>query len=438
MRIAILFAVLLLASTVSAATTSVVQGTQPAVFGDIVAFLTFEDAIDKDLNNDGDMSDHVIQYYDLAEQRVTNTGNTAEQLALAGKLIAYEDKKRAIQFYDVEEKKGDGTQERGTAPSVHGNIIAFTTSEKDAAEDLNDDGDQTDDIIRYYDTSKDELTNTKAVGTDPLALSDIIAFTTREDAAGEDLNDDGDRDDTIIRYVNVDDDDIINTELTGEQPVGYTFDTIIVTDNDLLAVVKLLKKEKTMLPVFGNDPSFSQDLLVYERDNTLFTYRLSTGVEKSLALTGAEPALFERTLAFIDAEKKIAVIQGEDPDQDSIPDFADNCPDAANTKQEDADKDGVGDACDAAATPAAPVAPPPAEFTTQAVVEPPAAPPVEALPEPPAERKSLPETTVLQKEKEDRNPTYWFLIAVGLLVIGLFLFLFVPRWMQKRRKSYGF
>lgn len=35
-----------------------------------------------------------------------------------------------------------------------------------------------------------------------------------------------------------------------------------------------------------------------------------------------------------------------DGDADGIPDFADNCPNAANPDQADADLDGIGDVCD--------------------------------------------------------------------------------------------
>lgn len=49
---------------------------------------------------------------------------------------------------------------------------------------------------------------------------------------------------------------------------------------------------------------------------------------------------------------------GVDDDNDGVDDAGDNCPAIANADQADADSDGIGDACDAAAGPASPNSPP--------------------------------------------------------------------------------
>lgn len=44
--------------------------------------------------------------------------------------------------------------------------------------------------------------------------------------------------------------------------------------------------------------------------------------------------------------RQVAAVARPDSDRDGIPNVADNCPNAANPGQDDADDDGVGDACD--------------------------------------------------------------------------------------------
>jgi|GEM_PF-1532349 len=52
----------------------------------------------------------------------------------------------------------------------------------------------------------------------------------------------------------------------------------------------------------------------------------------------------------VDSCKNLAGYSVNDTDQDSVQDFADNCPYVANTDQVDADSDGLGDVCDFCAT----------------------------------------------------------------------------------------
>lgn len=144
-----------------------ISGTYPSKCGDIIAFVTDERWDNIDLNSDGDALDSVIRYYDMSTDTIINT--TA---------VGYE-------------------------PSIDGNIIAFYTEESSVGEDLNGNGDMFDRIIRYYDVSSDTIVNTGAFGEFPSVEGEIIAFETWEPDFGEDVNGDGDTDDMIIRYYNV-------------------------------------------------------------------------------------------------------------------------------------------------------------------------------------------------------------------------------------------
>jgi len=456
MRPALFAVVLLLLSTAAQAygvTNTYAPGTQLSISGDKIAFLTYEPIVDKDLDNDGDKADYVLQTATIRTGTVKNTAVEATHPSFFNSFIAFEGKPRVLMLYDVDAKGASSTKVRAMQPSLLNNRIAFATKETDMNMDLNGDGDTVDTVIQYYVVDTKNVTNTESVGTNPLMLDNIIAFSTAEDAVQQDLDRNGDLDGTIVQYYDLGTDKSYNTRFAGELLAGQG-STVIVSDKKQLWAIDLRAGDKQALGVLGEHPSLDGDVLAYSRDNQLYTFRLSTGVEHALNVTGTEPVLSGTTLAFVDEGKNVTIFRGEDLDGDTIPDFADNCPDISNSNQLDADKDGKGDACDANVAPAVvPVTPlENLTFTTQApaitpsptvnaaVETAPVAPPVEAVPEPqPVERRPLPETMVLEKEKsKDKNPTYWFLIAVGLTAIGLLFFFVVPRWMNRRRKSYGF
>ncbi len=455
----VLFAVmLLLLSTAAQAygvTNTFAPGTQLSISGDKVAFLTYEPIVDKDLDNDGDTADYVLQTASIRTGTVKNAAVEAAHPSYFNSFIAFEGKPRVLMLYDVDAKGASSTKVRAMQPSLLNNRIAFATKETDMNMDLNGDGDMVDTVIQYYNIDTKNVTNTDAVGTNPLMLDNIIAFSTAEGDVQEDLDRNGYMDEHVVQYYDLGTEKTYNTRFAGELLAGQG-STVIVSDAKQLWAIDLRAGDKQGLNVLGDHPSLDGDILAYSRDNQLYTFRLSTGIEHALNVTGTEPVISGTTLAFVDDSKNVTIFRGEDLDGDTIPDFADNCPDVSNSNQDDVDKDGAGDACDTNIVPAVkPVTPVnPLEnmsFTTQApaatpsptvnaaVETAPAAPPVEAAPEQPVERKPLPETMVLEKEKSsDKNPTYWFLVAVGLTAIGLLFFFVVPRWMNKRRKSYGF
>jgi hypothetical protein len=169
-------------------------------------------------------------------------------------------------------------------------------------------------------------------------------------------------------------------------------------------------------------------------------------MERALDIAGKDPGVFEDRIAFIDNDREISILQGDDPDQDSIADFADNCPDDPNADQADADRDNLGDACDKtldtvqnatlpnATTAAKQVT---AKTTANASAQDTKTAPSEQQRALPAGRTELPEPTAT-KPKKDNDPVFWFVVAVGLLGIGLLLYFVLPGWLNRRKKSYGF
>ncbi len=86
----------------------------------------------------------------------------------------------------------------GSYPAVSGDIIAFSTHEWFAGQDLNGDDDLYDWVLRYYDISSQTLVNTGVANflfDSPAISGNTIALAFSEWSAKKDLNGDGDRDD---------------------------------------------------------------------------------------------------------------------------------------------------------------------------------------------------------------------------------------------------
>ena len=62
------------------------------------------------------------------------------------------------------------TRALGRNPDFSGSIIVFETDESEMNADLNNDGDKADTIIRYYNTETKELSSTGIAGKNPAIL----------------------------------------------------------------------------------------------------------------------------------------------------------------------------------------------------------------------------------------------------------------------------
>jgi len=177
-----------------------------SIYKDIIAFSTFEDQIAQDLNGDGDTSDSVVRYYNITSDTLVNTKAEGWWPSLNNNIIAFESHHityTAISYYNISAGILVDTKVDGGMASVYGNIIAFQTPESDYGGDLNGDGDSNDWVIRYYNTSAGALVNTRAEGVNPSIHGNLIAFETSEQDDRVDLNNDGDTTDSVIRYLSL-------------------------------------------------------------------------------------------------------------------------------------------------------------------------------------------------------------------------------------------
>jgi len=83
-------------------------------------------------------------------------------------------------------------------PQIDKERVAFLVSESGEGEDLNGDGDTNDTVLHVFDAKKGTTTNVglAALGT-PQIDKERVAFTVSESAQGTDLNGDGDTNDVV-------------------------------------------------------------------------------------------------------------------------------------------------------------------------------------------------------------------------------------------------
>jgi len=313
-------------------------GMAPKVYGDVIVFFTDEKSAQEDLNSDGDVGDLVIRYYNVSARVLTNTKVSGHYPAIYGNIITFTGP--TVRYYNITDGNAVDTYTLADVdiPSIYGNIIAFPTYESVASGDLNGDGDMDDSVIRYFDLTTNNLANTGVVGWGASIYGDIIAFSTFESQAAQDLNGDGDAQDSVIRYYNISSNTVVNTGAGGWWPtiykdiiafeshyVTYTAITYYNISDGTLVDTKI---DGRMVSVHGNIIAFTTPEADYEvgdlngdgdsEDWVVRYYDVST---KTLVNTGAEgvdPSVYEDIIAFETCEENV----GKDLNNDG--DTADN------------------------------------------------------------------------------------------------------------------
>ena len=390
-------------------------GDVPSVSGNIIAFQTSEAQAGMDLNGDGDTNDFVIRYYDIATDVVTlAVGEDFVEASgffglsyVSGDIITFGEFDELVsggafvlKYYQIPSGPITNIGAVGLAndvlSSVSGDIIAFPTSEALIDTDLNSDGDKFDRVIRYYEISTSLVTNTGAIGEDGASVSgDIIAFTTSEALIDTDLNSDGDTNDFVIRYYDIENTSAINTGAVGRNPsvdgdiIAFTTSESAIgvdlngdgdTNDGVLRYYKISTDSviNTGVTIFGvrARPSVSGDIIAFSHTGR----RLSAAVAyydiptDTLVDTGVPGGSFASVsgdiITFPAFEFRIGVdLNGDgdtndlviiyleiDSDEDGILDSVDTCPflkqpvDFSGPEpvllDPDSDGDGFGDMCD--------------------------------------------------------------------------------------------
>ena len=191
--------------------------------GKWLAFLVYEPRQGEDLNGDGDREDGVVHVADLEAGEMRNLELAGIDLSgcdsgLSGKWLLFdvpeadqgedlnddgdlEDK--IVHVADLEAFRalsfgfaGYGTS--GCEAALSDEWLAFEVSESLQGEDLNGDGDLEDSVLHVRDLEGDETANLGLAASTSALSGRWLAFSVYEQSQGADLNGDGDREDNVL------------------------------------------------------------------------------------------------------------------------------------------------------------------------------------------------------------------------------------------------
>ncbi|MBW6452033.1 MAG: hypothetical protein K0B02_04885 [DPANN group archaeon] len=185
-------------------------GMYPHMVDSKIVFSTPEMWAGYDLNQDGDIDDNVIQYYDIVLRRTINTGIEGNVPKLYKNLIYFQTNEAYLgydidgdAFFDgvINAKYNMSSREIlpiiGPIPNRYFHIFVYFINESSVGLDYNVDGDIDDFVILYYD-AYNSYSFVVGVGMLPSIDDFRIVYNVYEAAINMDLNDDGDFDDFMI------------------------------------------------------------------------------------------------------------------------------------------------------------------------------------------------------------------------------------------------
>ncbi|MBI5416359.1 hypothetical protein HZA55_00190 [Candidatus Poribacteria bacterium] len=185
-----------------------------------ISFTTPEGNTKQDLNNDGDMADLIVQYYDISQKALFNTKLVGFDPVIKNNFIYFRTNSGPynsliIRIYNIAtgEVIDTGVEGQFSYDSIDNNIISFISNEQNMRIDLNKDGDKIDSVVGYYDVLNKKLNIISYSYFIPSLNEGIVSFITFEGYAGLDLNFDGDRNDFILQYFDINNNLLTNTKL---------------------------------------------------------------------------------------------------------------------------------------------------------------------------------------------------------------------------------
>ena len=212
-----------------------------ATGGDYVAYLVSEYTAGQDLDGDGVTNHAVLQYRNVHTGEHFNTGVAAysfrletdgnnivflQRESLIGQDVTGDGDQRdvVLAYYNIATQQAHylavtphlniGSLGALRSYDVHGTMITFTQREFYFGSDLNGDGDTNDFVIRYVDLNDQSIHSTPLAAPYAVTSHEKIATTLSEAAMARDVNLDGDQLDAVI---------VLYDPVTDEQTVVHSY-----------------------------------------------------------------------------------------------------------------------------------------------------------------------------------------------------------------------
>lgn len=198
-------------------------GSNLMLAGSLLAFTQYESQSNQDLNGDGDKSDSVLQVYNFFTGITTNLGFAISSSAtrLDDKTVAFGVFERSHGYQDL---NGDGDTDDAVIYVYNATTGETTSTGKDAGysltmdqgwvaflryegrtgnTDLNGDGDRDDSVVQLYSPVTKQTRNLAIAAYQTVLENGRLHFIAVESGQQEDLNNDGDLNDSVLMVMDL-------------------------------------------------------------------------------------------------------------------------------------------------------------------------------------------------------------------------------------------
>lgn len=184
----------------------------------------------------------------------------------------------------------------GGDPPIWGTIMAFPTVERHIRQDLNGDGDLSDTVLRYMDVQTGEVVNTGAIVSGAArAISiyeDVIAFV-------------GER--GMIRYYRISTGEFTDVGVAGHSPSLYG-DTLVFVTSGRIVCFDLRSATFLDVDMEGSSPTIHGGVVAFAWGGTIRYHDLASGTTVDTGELGHSPFVHGDIIAFVVSEH----IRGQD------------------------------------------------------------------------------------------------------------------------------
>lgn len=193
-------------------------------------------------------------------------------------------------------KPNDGcaNAEVGGDPPLYNNIQVFPTPETAMGQDLNNDSQTKDTVLRYRDIVSGEVVNTGHIVSGSHANIDMYGTMIAFVGAGDQ-----------IRYYDINSKQVADVGMTGSHPAIYA-NTIVFESAGSIHTYDIAAKRLNRTNIQGSDPVIYRNTIAFRGGfpSSIRIYMLNTGEVIETGAMGTHPAIFENIVAFTTDEQR--------------------------------------------------------------------------------------------------------------------------------------